>query len=448
VQQPGRGSSLAEWLAWLETLHPKKIDLSLNRIRTILEVLALAAPPFRIITVGGTNGKGSCVAYLSGIYTQAGFRTGAFTSPHLVAFNERITIDGVQASDQELVDAFVAMDEARATVTLSYFEASAVAALVHFARHGVDVAVLEVGMGGRLDAVNAVDADAAVIVSVGIDHEEWLGSDRESIGFEKAGIMRAGAPVVIADPDPPHSIARAARDTGADALFINRDFDVTPEADDLLVRCRGSAVRRIPKPRFGGQEQWLNAAACVQVTECLADQLPVPAAALRSGIATAAPPGRADRRMIDGVEWIFDVAHNPAAAQRLAAMLAQVPAQGRCRAVFGALRDKDIRSVVAELAALVDAWYIVTIDAERGARAEDVGAVIEPVGGAREIRAFADVPSACAAARAQARPGDRIVVFGSFYIVGPALSALELYSGLPGSAPQNLSQIGKRSHYR
>lgn len=424
---PGRQSSLAQWLAWLETLHPKKIDLSLNRIRTVLEVLDLARPPFRCIAIGGTNGKGSCVAYLSGIYSRAGYRTGAFTSPHLIAFNERICIDGVAASDAELVDAFVAMDEARDRVTLSYFEASAVAALVCFARQNVDVAVLEVGMGGRLDAVNAIDSDAALIASVGLDHEEWLGSDRESIGFEKAGIMRAGRPAIIADPDPPVSLAKAANDTGARALFIGHDFTVEPDGGNLIVRCHDGRDRRVPRPGFGGSEQWLNVAACVQLLKCLGRDLPVADEALSAGIAAAAPAGRADFRSIDGVEWVFDVAHNPAAAVRLRAMLTDKPTQGRTWAVFGALRDKDIAGVIAQFCGLMEGWFVVALHAERGANAGEVGDAVLRAGGTGDVAGFETVAAACAAARGRALPGDRVVVFGSFYVVGPALSALELY---------------------
>ena len=434
MQQPGRAASLAEWLAWLETLHPKKIDFSLERIRTILGALGLETPPFRSIAVSGTNGKGSCVAYLSEIYTHAGFCTGAFTSPHLVAFNERIAVDGVPAGDQEIVEAFVAMDAARGSVTLSYFEASAVAALVIFARRQVDVAVLEVGMGGRLDAVNALDSDAALIVSIGLDHEAWLGSDRESIGFEKAGIMRAGRPVVIAEPDPPQSIARAAADVGADALFIGQDFAVTAAGNELIVNCRGSVSRRVPQPGFGGTEQWLNAAACVQLTQCLNALLPVSEAALKAAIAAAAPPARADRRMIDGVEWLFDVAHNPAAAQRLAALLAEQPAGGRSWAIFGAFRDKDIAGIVRAIAPQVDSWHVASLLAERGARAAEIAAIVADVDPAARITAFRDVSSACLFTRERAAAGDRVIVFGSFYLVGPALCALELYSPVPGSA--------------
>jgi len=427
MQAPGRASSLAEWLAWLETLHPKKIDLSLNRIRMVLEALGLEQPPFRVAAIGGTNGKGSCVAYLSNIYFQAGYKTGAFTSPHLIRFNERIAVDGVDASDDELVEAFVAMDEARDRITLSYFEASAVAALIHFARKRVDVAILEVGMGGRLDAVNAVDADAALIASVGLDHEEWLGNDRESIGFEKAGIMRPGRPAIVADPAPPRSLHKAAEDTRADALFIDREFTVECSGDELIVRCRNAAPRRVPRPKFGGTEQWLNVAACVQLVDCLAEVLPVPDAAIESGILASAPRGRADRRVVGGVEWVFDVAHNPAAAQRLAVTLQAMPAAGRTYAIFGALRDKDIRGVLAQFAALIDAWLVITPKAERAAAAADISATLEALGARASISAFADVEAACAAARNTAVAGDRVIVFGSFYIVGPALSALELY---------------------
>jgi dihydrofolate synthase/folylpolyglutamate synthase len=435
VHKPGRSSSLAQWLAWLETLHPKKIDLSLNRIRAILEVLELEEPPFRVITVGGTNGKGSCVAFLSEIYTRAGYRTGAFTSPHLIDFNERIAVDGRHASDAALVAAFAAMDEARDSITLSYFEASAVAALIHFATEQVDLAILEVGMGGRLDAVNAVDADVSMIVSVGLDHEEWLGNDRETIGFEKAGIMRRGRPVVIADPEPPESLATFATDIGADALFIGRDFAVAEIPEGLSVRCRGDLLIEIPAPRFGGEEQRLNVAACVQAVECLQAVLPVPLPALRDGIAATAPAGRSERREIDAVEWLFDVAHNPAAAERLAAMLAQQPVGGRTWAIFGALRDKDVGGVLNALGPLIDRWQVVTLDAERGASAKEIEAVAKRYGDFSAVATFDDVAAACNATRQHAAPGDRVVVFGSFYVVGPALAALELYSALPGSAP-------------
>ena len=432
MQTPGRDATLPQWLAWLETLHPKKIDLSLNRIRTVLEVLGLEQPPFVCITVGGTNGKGSCVAYLSQIYRRAGLRTGAFTSPHLIDFNERIAVDGVPASDAELVAAFEEMNAARDEITLSYFEASAVAALICFARRRVEIAVLEVGMGGRLDAVNAIDADAALIVSVGLDHEEWLGNDRESIGFEKAGIMRSARPAVIADPQPPASVATTAQHIGADVLFIGKDFDVAEHGDALRIRCRSGATCDVPRPGFGGAEQWLNVAASVQIVECLAGRVPVPEAAVRQGIAAAAPAGRGDIRMLDDVEWVLDVAHNPAAAERLVAMLATRPAAARTWAVFGALTDKDIVGVLNQFAQFVDGWFCVDVHADRGALSSDVAKVLAQARSDADISGFADVAAACSAVRNRATAGDRIVVFGSFHVVGPALSVLELYCEPPG----------------
>jgi dihydrofolate synthase / folylpolyglutamate synthase len=228
---PQRFTTLAEWLAWFETLHPKKIDMSLDRIRVILGGLGLVPPRYKVVTVGGTNGKGSCVAILESIYRQAGYRVGAFTSPHLVRFNERIRFDGADAHDEELIALFESIEASLGRVTLSYFEASAVAALLHFERRNADVAVLEVGMGGRLDAVNALDADAALIASIDLDHTAWLGPDREAIGLEKAGIMRAGRPAVVGDPDPPASLAAHAGEIGAGLELIGKDFAYRHDAD-------------------------------------------------------------------------------------------------------------------------------------------------------------------------------------------------------------------------
>ncbi len=428
-----RDSTLDQWLRWLETLHPKKIDLSLNRIRTVLEALELDRPPYRVITVGGTNGKGSCVAFLTSIYRHAGYRVGAFTSPHLIKFNERIEVDGIYASDQQLVDAFVEMEQARGKVTLSYFEASAVAAVIHFARCEVDIAVLEVGMGGRLDAVNALDADGSLIVSIGLDHEEWLGDDLESIGFEKAGIMRPGRPAVIAETKPPRTLRSAAQESGADAYFAGADYHYSVDTEHVVVVCRSGIEVAVPIPRFGGQEQHSNVAACVQLVTALADKLPIAEAAFISGVAATRPRGRMQSQTIGGVEWIFDVAHNPDAAQRFAEHLRRHPVSGRCFALFGAMRDKDLAGVLGYFAAIVDEWYLVPVESERGATVADIQANLVSIESSR-ITAFANVPAACAAAKANAQDGDRVIVFGSFYTVGPALSALAIYFDAPSGA--------------
>ena len=314
---PHRFTTLAEWLAWFETLHPKKIDFSLDRIRLVLESLGIAKPRYRVVTVGGTNGKGSCVALLESIYLRAGYSVGAFTSPHLWRFNERIRLGGADVSDATLIGVFERMDAARGAVTLSYFEASAVAALLHFAEQNVDVAILEVGMGGRLDAVNVYDADAALVVSIDLDHREYLGPDRESIGREKAGIFRAGRAAIVADPDPPRSVLAIAAERGSRLRCLGRDFGVEADAGGLVYRRPGAPARVFPRPAFGGPIQRVNAAACITVVDELDELLPVTDEALAEGIRSAKLSGRLDVHEVDAAEWVFDVAHNPAAAASL-----------------------------------------------------------------------------------------------------------------------------------
>lgn len=421
-----RFSTLADWLGWFETLHPKKIDFSLDRIRKVLAALSIARPPYRVVTVGGTNGKGSCVAILESIYAQAGYRAGAFTSPHLWRFNERIRVGGADASDAALIDVFERIDAARGEITLSYFEASAVAAMLYFALQKVDVAILEVGMGGRLDAVNAYDADAALIASIDLDHQDYLGPDREAIGYEKAGILRADRPAIIADADPPRSVLAEAAARGARLRLIGRDFGVEADPRGFGYRRPGVAARIFPRPAFGGPVQRINAAACIAVVDSLQDLLPADDAAIAAGLAAVKISGRLESRLIDGVEWLFDVAHNPAAAARYRASIEALPRVPRTLAVFGAMSDKDLRGVLQPFAADVDLWFIAGVESDRGA---SVAQLTEALGalGARGIRAYVDIASACAAARAQARPGERVLVFGSFYTVGPAMAALGLY---------------------
>jgi len=427
---PQRFTSLAEWLAWFETLHPKKIDMSLDRIRVILDALGLVPPSYRVITVGGTNGKGSCVAILESIYRTAGYRVGAFTSPHLVRFNERIRFDGRDATDDELIELFESIEASLGQVTLSYFEASAVAAFLFFKRRRADVAILEVGMGGRLDAVNALDADAALIASVDLDHTAWLGPDREAIGREKAGIMRAGRPAVVGDPDPPRSLAAHADEVGARLLAIGRDFRAVRNGDKWRFEGPNGVVRdALPVVPFGAHIQAANMAACVAVVDALRDVLPVSEDALRAGLSNARLRGRTERHVRDGVEWIFDVAHNPSAARVLRQAVDGRPAS-RTLAVFAAMEDKDLDGVLAPFADLVDRWHVARPDSERGAPLEAVARTLDALGASDRVL-HADVAAACHAAAAEARPGERVLVFGSFYTVGPALEALRLYSTPP-----------------
>jgi dihydrofolate synthase / folylpolyglutamate synthase len=423
-----RDYSLDDWLRRFETLHPKKIDLTLDRVTAVIERLELKPPPYKVVTVGGTNGKGSCVAMLESIYWHAGYEVGAFTSPHLWRFNERIRVNGADAHDAELAELFSIVDSTLGGITLSYFESSTVAALLHFARKRVDVAVLEVGMGGRLDASNAIDTDCALVVSVDLDHREWLGDDREAIGREKAGIMRRGKPAVIADRDPPKSVVAYAAAEGALPRLIGRDFEFR-RAPGGWRRAAGKGNdegRVLPLPPFGGDEQLGNAAACAAVVDGLASDLPVSDDALAEGIRTAYLRGRFERATVDGVEWIFDVAHNPAAVAILAASLARLQRAPRTLAVFAAMRDKDLAGVIAPLVPSVDTWFVTQANAERGAPGDELRDVLAE-GGARAIEVTADVAASTAAARAAAQPGARVIVFGSFVTVGAAAEALGLY---------------------
>lgn len=425
--------SLDEWLQWLQTLHPKQIDMSLDRMLGVLARLGISDPRYRVITVGGTNGKGSCVALLESVYRAAGYSVGTFTSPHLVAFNERIRFDGADLGDAALIELFEVMEAARGELTLSYFEASAVAAMLHFARACADVAVLEVGMGGRLDAVNAIDADAALIVSVDLDHMEYLGPDRDAIGYEKAGIARPDRPVIVADRDPPQGLLDEIGRRGGRVALIGIDFSAESLGDRFTYQSANRSGHRFPRPAFGGRIQLDNAAAVVAVVDAMQAELPVTDASIARGLESARLKGRFDRVVVgrgdnvtasDPTEWVFDVAHNPAAAELFGEALADLDPVPRTIAVFGAMGDKDIAAVVRPFVAIVDAWFVGGVDSERGAKAEGLAALLEREG-ARNVTVCADVAAATRAAQSTA--ADRVLVFGSFYTVGPAMQAVGLY---------------------
>ena len=418
--------TLDRWLAWFETLHPKKIDMSLDRLLAVLDKLELRRPPFKIVTVAGTNGKGSCVAMLESVYWHAGYAVGTFTSPHVWRFNERIRLNGADAADDELVELFRIIDASLGRITLSYFEASFVAALLHFIRRKADVVILEVGMGGRLDATNTVDTDCALIVSIDLDHQEFLGDTREAIGREKAGIVRAGKPVVIADRNVPRSVLAHAAAEGARPCCIGRDFDFRRDGAGWRRARDPDAAPLLPLPPFGGDEQYGNAAACAAVVDCLRAALPVSDAALAAGIAAAYLRGRLERHQVDGVEWVFDVGHNPAAAERLLAAVQRPPGVARTFVVFAAMRDKDLAGVVRPFVGLAAGWFVAQGNAERGATAVELHALLTRLG-AVQVHQAASIAAACADAQVVARAGDRVLVFGSFVTVGTATEALRLY---------------------
>ena len=416
-----RFTTLDDWLRWQETLHPKAIELGLERVRTVLRRLQPKDPPFTVITVGGTNGKGSCVAFLDAILRAAGYRVGAYTSPHLLRYNERIRVDGVEVDDAALCQTFARIDAARGDISLTYFEFGTLAALEQFRSAGVEVAVLEVGLGGRLDAVNVVDADAALVTSIALDHTDWLGPDRASIGYEKAGIYRPGRPAICADPDPPPRLLEHACAIGAHLLRVGADYDFVRTGATWRWQSGKTQFEALPLPALAGEHQLSNAAAALMALTSLADRLPVDAAAIRAGLAQAWLPGRF--QVIAGpVEWILDVAHNPAAAAVLAEHLKNRTCAGRTWAILGLLADKDADGVIQVLASVVDQWRPVTLTGARGRTSADLAARLCSAG-IQAVIPHDDMARAWQAVRAEAESGDRIVVLGSFHVVAPVLTA-------------------------
>lgn len=416
----------------METLHPQEIKLGLDRIREVQKRLRAEQLPFPIVTVAGTNGKGSTVAMLESILHAAGYKVAAYTSPHLLDYNERVRIARLPVDDARLCAAFARVDHARHATPLTYFEFGTLAAIEVFRDARVDLAVLEVGLGGRLDAVNAWDADVAVITAIGIDHTEWLGPDRESIGREKAGVMRAGRAAVCSDPAPPASIAQAAQAIGARLYQLPRDFACERQGASWNWRSGESLRAGLPYPALRGDYQLDNAAGVLMALALLADRFPVTQAQVRAGLLDAALPGRF--QTLPGTPArVLDVAHNPQAAQALAATLRQQRVPGRTLAVVGMLKDKPLREVLAVLAPGVDAWFLGSLpQTPRGASAEQLRAALPP---SATASVHADVASAYRAALVQARSQDRIVVFGSFYTVGAILRSLQHDAGGGDSPP-------------
>lgn len=389
----------------------------------MLRAMELARPPFAIITVGGTNGKGSTVALCDAMLRAAGYRVGAYTSPHLIRYNERVRVDGRMATDAELCAAFERIEARRGEVALTYFEYGTLAALDLFTRHAVDIAVLEVGMGGRLDAVNAVDPDVAVVTSVGIDHTNWLGPDRESIGREKAGIFRSGRPAICGDPDSPASLLATAADVGAMLACYGCDFRAEPAEGGWSFHFRDQVRAGLPFPLLRGEYQLRNAACAVAALTMLAERFPVTQSQLRQGLLSAFVPGRF--QMIPGTPLVtLDVAHNVQAAEALAENLRRHRLAGRTHAVFGMLIDKPIADVARAIAAEVDRWYAISLPGPRGASAAQVAQALAQSGTQAPVAQFADAVAAYEAAQAAAGPADRVLVFGSFYTVGDILAHL------------------------
>ena len=416
-----RFATVAAWLAWQQAAHHVEVDPGLERVGAVWTKLGL---PFAatVLTVGGTNGKGSVAAYLDAILTAAGYETGLFTSPHLSRYNERIRVRGREVTDEALLAAFAEIDTARDRISLTYFEWNTLAALIVFARARVDVAVLEVGMGGRLDAVNLLDADVAAVVSVGLDHREWLGDTVEAIGAEKAGIFRAGRPAIFGGRRVPQSIIAGAAAAGARLRRIGTDFDFVERGDGWDYVGFGSRRRELPLPALGGSSQLGNAAVALAMLEATEPALLVPDQAVRAGLAAVRLPGRF--QIVAGdPEWILDVAHNAQAAQSLAASLAARPCRGQTVAVCGILGDKDVEAIVATLAPQIRRWIAVGLEGRRALAPAELARRISRAG-ASSVLAVENVAAGMTQARVECRPGDRVVAFGSFLTVGPALAWL------------------------
>ena len=417
-------NSLDSWLAHCERLHPHTIDMGLERVQEVVKRLGLHFEAC-VITVAGTNGKGSTCAMLEACLLQAGYRTGVYTSPHLVHFQERCRIHGESVQPDDLLPHFAKVEAARcqgSEISLTYFEFTTLVILSLMAEANLDVAILEVGLGGRLDAVNVIDADCAVITSIDLDHTDWLGPDRESIGVEKAGIMRAGKPVIVSDPVPPYSVLAYAASIGADLWQFGKDFNFTGDKQQWAWAGRGRRYSGLAYPSLRGANQLINASGVLAALEAVRTRLPVTAQAIRNGLAMVELPGRF--QIIPGQPTlVLDVAHNPHAVAALSENLDAMGFYPITHAVFGAMADKDVSAIMARVGVLVDRWYFCDLPTARAASAQDLQKQWQQTNGRKNVTSntYADPQAALEAAVAAADPTDRIVVFGSFFTVGGVL---------------------------
>ena len=434
----GTSRTLVEWLAYCERLHPKNIDLGLERVRVVADRLAIrfTCP---VITVAGTNGKGSTCAMLEAILAQAGYRTGVYTSPHLVHFEERLRLIGLPVEASALVAAFERVEQARCqqqpATSLTYFEFSTLAILDVMARSGLDVVVLEVGLGGRLDAVNIIDPDCAVITSIDLDHMELLGPDRESIGYEKAGIMRTGRPVIVSDPVPPQSVLDRAREVDARMWRLGVDFNFSGDKQQWAWAGRDRRYAGLAYPALRGANQLVNASGVLAALTALREQLPITAQAVRNGLAMVELPGRF--QIIPGQPaLVLDVAHNPHSVAALAANLDAMGFFPTTHAVFGAMADKDLAAMLQRVNPIIDRWYFTDLPTARAQSATRLCALWREFNTRTDVGAqvFSNPQMALDAAVAAADPADRIVVFGSFYTVGGVLQ-----NGVPRLAAKHIN---------
>lgn len=425
------GSLLADWLVRLESFSPHEIELGLDRVRAVLDRLQPQLPG-RVFHVAGTNGKGSSVALADALLSQSGALVGSYTSPHISRFNERVCVAGEPASDAEIVAAFERVDAARGATPLTYFEFGTIAALLVFASRDVDCAILEIGLGGRLDAVNAVEATAGLITNVSMDHSAWLGNDIESIAFEKAGIMRAGKSTVFGAAEVPESVLDHAQEIGADLVLAGRDYSWSSDNKGWQWQGRHHCLRNLEYPSLRGDFQVSNAAGVLALVEAAGFDELLDVDLVNRAFTRTSLPGRL-QSVTNEHRWLLDVAHNAAAAGVLAEELAADPVPGKTVAIVGMLDDKDVDALVAPLHAHVDTWIAVTAASDRAIDAAELGRRIANYTNKACLVAD-DLLSAMDVARERAQADDRILVCGSFHVVGPALEALGLYSQRKGDS--------------
>ncbi len=413
--------SLADWLSYLERLHPSSIDMGLERVARVRDALG-QHPAFPIITVTGTNGKGSVCAFLEAALIAAGYRVGCYTSPHLLRYNERVRVNGREADDVLLCQAFTAIEAARGETSLTYFEFGTLAAMQVFLQHSVDVAVLEVGLGGRLDAVNVYDCACAVITSIDLDHAAYLGNTREQVAFEKAGIMRAGRPAVVGETDVPATLFAVAQQTGAYLLLSGRDYSWARSDNGWRLKTPDGVLAGLPLPAMRGHYQVANAAAAIMALWSVRDRQPVDILSLRKGLLEAQVPGRF--QVLPGRPVrILDVGHNPHAVRALAANLAQLPPGGTHYAVFAMLNDKDHLAVIRAIMPYIDQWHVAGLAGERGMSGQRLAEKLLQAGvGAQAVHVHADVRQAYQAVSSMAAENDKITTFGSFHTVAEVLA--------------------------
>ena len=418
-----RFRSIDKWLHWQESLHFTAIELGLERCRRVANNMGLLNPSYNVISVAGTNGKGSSIIMLDRILRNAGYKIGRYTSPHLLRYNERICINGNEATDTELCESFDRIDRARGDISLTYFEFGTLAALDLFRQHSVQLAILEVGLGGRLDAVNILDADISLITSIDIDHQEWLGNNRESIGREKAGIFRNLAPAICSEPNPPQSLLDCSEALGTPISILGSDYQFNLINDTWSWSTKDTRIERLPRPMKYCDFQIQNASGVLMLLAKIQDEYPVSTENIKQGLSSFRLEGRF--QIIPGaIPKILDVAHNRESIKALVDNLKVIPCYGKTHIILGMLKDKDHQRVIKELIEITDTWHFVSISRDRGIEAKILTSKLKALGRLENISEYSNVEEALDKIHKLSMPDDRIIITGSFYTVGAAIRYL------------------------